>query len=215
MDGDSVATTEGSLADETYRTLLDDILAARLSGGAVVQERRLAMRLGVSRSPMRDALGRLEGQGLLVRNSKGVLTVRVITLKDYLNSLAMRLLIEPAAAAAACATIDPARVEALAAMLDAIDADPDPDPAVVWRFDDALHDGIGEASGNPFMAETITQMRRYTTIFERQRKLGRRKPGLADHRAILEALSARDAEGGRHAMAVHLERVREGVLSTY
>lgn len=207
--------TETSLADETYRALLEEILSAQLAGGVVIQERRLAARLGVSRSPMRDALGRLEGQGLLVRNGKSMLTVRVITLKDYLNSLTMRLLVEPTAAALACPEITEGKLAELAAMLQSIEDDPDPDPATIWRFDDALHQGLGEASGNPFMAETIVQMRRYTTIFERQRRLAQRKPGLEDHREILAALAARDAEAARQSMAQHLEKVRQRVLSTY
>lgn len=213
MDED--ATADRSLADETYCALLEDILSAQLAGGAVVQERRLAARLGVSRSPMRDALGRLEGQGLLVRNAKGVLTVRVITLADYLNSIAMRLLVEPSAAAQACASIATETVKELDRMLDEMAAQADPDPIFVWKFDDALHQGIAEASGNPFMAETILQMRRYTTIFERQRKLAQRKPGLVDHRGILRALLSRNADAARAAMTLHLERVRQNVLSTY
>jgi len=207
--------TEKSLADETYDTLLEEILSAQLAGGTVVQERRLAERLGVSRSPMRDALGRLEGQGLLVRNAKGVLIVRVITLADYLNSIAVRLLLEPAGAALAAESIPPETIAHLVELLEAIDADPDPEPTVVWAFDDALHDGIATASGNPFMAATIRQMRRYTTIFERQRKLAQRKPGLSDHQAILEALGARNAEAARVAMAAHLDQVRKNVLATY
>jgi DNA-binding GntR family transcriptional regulator len=207
--------TDKSLADGAYRALLEEILSVQLSGGTVVQERRLAIRLGVSRSPMRDALGRLEGQGLLVRNAKGVLTVRIITLGDYLNSVAMRLLIEPTAAALACGSIAGETVARLTRMLDDIEADPYPDPAFVWAFDDALHESIGDASGNPFMAQTIVQMRRYTTIFERQRKLAQRKPGLADHQDILTGLAAGDAEAAFKAMTLHLEHIRENVLSTY
>ncbi|MUO80899.1 FCD domain-containing protein [Agrobacterium vitis] len=208
-------TNDKSLADETYGILLEEILSAQLAGGAVIQERRLADRLHVSRSPMRDALGRLEGQGLLVRNKKGVLTVRVITLKDYLNSLAMRLLVEPSAAALASVHIVPATVHSLEEMLKAIENDPDPNQAFVWQFDDMLHQEIGEASGNQFMADTIVQMRRYTTIFERQRKLAQRKPGLEDHRAIILALGQRNADAAKAAMALHLERVRENVLASY
>lgn len=212
---DAGATADRSLADETYRALLEEILSARLTGGAVVQERRLAARLGVSRSPMRDALGRLEGQGLLVRNDKGVLTVRVITLGDYLNSIATRLLIEPSAAAQACGVIGEETVAELFEWLQAMEADPDPDPVSVWKFDDTLHQAIAEASGNPFLADIILQMRRYTTIFERQRKLDQRKPGLLDHQVILQALRDRDATASRSAMAQHLERVRQNVLATY
>ncbi|MBS7700283.1 MULTISPECIES: GntR family transcriptional regulator [unclassified Chelatococcus] len=212
---DDSAVMDKSLADETYDTLLAEILSAQLSGGTVVQERRLADRLGVSRSPMRDALGRLEGQGLLVRNAKGVLIVRVISLADYLNSMSIRVLLEPSAAAQACEKIAAEQVAQLATMLEAIDADPDPEPSFIWAFDDALHNGIATASGNPFMAETILQMRRYTTIFERQRKLAQRKPGLSDHQAIIHALDRRDADAARSAMALHLERVRKNVLATY
>lgn len=212
---DAKVTAESSLADETYQALLKEILSAQLAGGAVVQERRLAARLGVSRSPMRDALGRLEGQGLLVRNAKGVLTVRIVTLADYLNSVAMRMLVEPSAAAMACKGIAAETVTELVAMLDAMEADPDPDPDFVWAFDDALHQGIADASGNPFMADTVLQMRRYTTIFERQRKLAQRKPGLSDHKGIVQALLDRDADAARAAMVLHLDRVRQNVLSTY
>ncbi|MGO7199991.1 GntR family transcriptional regulator, partial [Rhizobium ruizarguesonis] len=85
MDDGLNEVGDSSLADETYRSLLADILSARLAGGSVVQQRRLATKHAVSRSPMRHALGRLEGEGLLVRNEKGVLSVRVISLKDYLD----------------------------------------------------------------------------------------------------------------------------------
>jgi DNA-binding GntR family transcriptional regulator len=206
---------EASLADETYRLLLADILSARLVGGSVVQQRRLASKHAVSRSPMRHALGRLEGEGLLVRNDKGVLCVRVITLKDYLDSLAMRMLLEPSAIALAAPHTDEEELASLSSMLDAIEAEADPDPELVWQFDDALHGSIAAASGNSFMAATIGEMRRYTTIFERQMAVVRAKPGVAEHRAILTALSAHDSDAARQAMTRHLEAVRQGVLTNY
>ncbi|SCW50558.1 DNA-binding transcriptional regulator, GntR family [Rhizobium mongolense subsp. loessense] len=204
-----------SLAEETYRLLLADILSARLAGGSVVQQRRLASQRAVSRSPMRHALSRLEGEGLLVRNEKGALCVRIITLKDYLDSLSMRMLLEPSAAAAAVANISAEELKALSVVLDGIEAEPDPDPELVWRFDDALHMSIASGSGNSFMAATIGEMRRYTTIFERQMPVVRAKPGVAEHRAILAALSERDPEAARQAMVRHLDAVRQGVLANY
>lgn len=60
-----------SLAEETYRLLLADILSARLAGGSVVQQRRLATKHAVSRSPMRHALGRLEGRGCWSATTRG------------------------------------------------------------------------------------------------------------------------------------------------
>ena len=206
---------EPSLADEAYQVLLKEILAAELAGGTVIQERRLAARLGVSRSPMRDALGRLEGQGLLVRSVKGSLTVRIITLQDYLNAIGVRALIEPNAVATACRSIRESMVERLYGKLQIITADPEPDPVFVADFDDALHEAITDASGNPFLAETIKQMRRYTTIFEYERKLDKRKPSLVDYRAIVSALQQGDEAAAHDAMVRHLENVRQAVLDTY
>jgi len=214
--GDDVSeAVEESLAQETYGLLLAEITSARLAGGSVIQQRRLASQYAVSRSPMRHALSRLEGEGLLVRDERGVLCVRVITLKDYLNSLTMRMLLEPTAAALAAPGADEEDVGRLLASLDVIEADPEPDPEEVWRFDDALHDFIADHSDNPFMSATIAEMRRYTTIFERQMALTRVKPGVAEHREIIMALASHDAERARKAMASHLEIVRQGVLSNY
>ncbi|WP_197728168.1 GntR family transcriptional regulator [Rhizobium leguminosarum] len=215
MDDGLNEVGDSSLADETYRSLLADILSARLAGGSVVQQRRLATKHAVSRSPMRHALGRLEGEGLLVRNEKGVLAVRVISLKDYLDSLTMRMLLEPTAAALASLHVSRRELDPLTRMLDEIEADPEPDPEVVWAFDDALHNYIASESRNPFMATTIAEMRRYTTIFERQLPVVRAKPGVREHRAILLALAANDAEAARRAMTDHLEVVRQGVLANY
>ena len=214
-DGLSETNDETSLADDTYRLLLADILSARLAGGSIVQQRRLASQHAVSRSPMRHALSRLEGEGLLVRNEKGVLCVRVISLKDYLDGLTMRMLIEPTAAALATPHVADVDVERLTSMLDAIDADPGPDPEIVWQFDDALHGCIADNSRNAFMKASICDMRRYTTIFERQMAVVRAKPGISEHRAIVAALAARDAEAARQAMSEHLDAVRQGVLTNY
>src|SRR5580658_8695093 len=89
----------GKLAEAAYQTVLAKILAHELPGGSVIQERKLAEAMGISRTPMRDALGRLEGEGLLVRLTDRLLAVRVITLQDYLHSLDVRAMIEPQAAA--------------------------------------------------------------------------------------------------------------------
>jgi len=204
-----------SLADEAYQRLLADILSARLIGGSVIQERRLADRLGVSRSPMRDALGRLEGQGLLTRNERGVLTVCVVSLPDYLNAMALRQLIEPEAVALACDHPWGEALASLDAMWRELADDPQPDLDFVWRFDDQLHETIARLSGNLFLWRTVRDMRRYTTIFERQTNMRRAKPGIDEHRAILDALREQDREKARSAMTFHLAHARESVLENY
>jgi DNA-binding GntR family transcriptional regulator len=211
----AVSQPNASLAEEVYHRLRDDVLTGRLRGGAVVQERRLAAQLGVSRSPLRDAIGRMEGQGLIVRNAGGVLTIRLVSLQDYLNCIALRILTEPTAAALASTRIGPESLARLDSDLEQIEISSEPSPAFVSAFDDNLHETIALDSGNPFLAKTISDMRRYTTIFERQLIPRRGAPGHTDHRAILAALIGRDPAKAGSAMTIHLHRVRDRVLANF
>jgi DNA-binding GntR family transcriptional regulator len=207
--------SEANLGQETYEALLSDILSARLTGGTPIQQRRLALKYNVSRSPMRTALSRLEGEGLLVRDESGSLFVRTVTLVDYLHSLDIRMLLEPPAAAKACNNADEPRLSHINNLFQSLTIDPSPDLEDVWAFDDALHNYIAEQSGNPFMVPFIRDLRRFTTIFERQLPVVRAKPGVREHKAILEALGSGEGEVARAAMSYHLEIVRIGVLKHY
>jgi DNA-binding GntR family transcriptional regulator len=204
---------DGKLADAAYRTVLEKILSHELPGGSVIQERKLAEAMGISRTPMRDALGRLEGEGLLVRLTDRLLSVRVITLQDYLHSLDVRMMIEPQAAGLAVRSLTPNDVAMLRSELGALEADEGPElEGRHWRFDDLLHELLAEKSGNPFLSKLIREMRRYTKIFERQTVPPRRKPGLDDHGRILDALATGRAEKARDAMSEHIRNVRKRAL---
>src|SRR5271170_4874407 len=117
------ANEQEKLANTAYRTVLNKILSHELPGGSVIQERKLAEAMGISRTPMRDALGRLEGLGLLVRLTDRLLAVRVITLQDYLHSLDVRAMIEPQAAALAARSLSAADISALRDELASLAAD--------------------------------------------------------------------------------------------
>lgn len=201
------------LAETAYRSLLEMILAHEMPGGSVIQERKLAQSMEISRTPMREALGRLEAEGLLVRLTDRLISVRVITLEDYLQSLDVRALIEPQAAYLAARNMTAAAAGHLQNELDALARhDGNGSDALHWRFDDLLHETIGQKSGNIFLAETITKMRRYTKIFERQTVPPRHKPGIEDHQRILSALASQRPEKARDVMAEHIRNVRRGAL---
>ena len=207
------ARDQEKLADTAYRTVLAKILSHELSGGAVIQERKLADALGISRTPMRDGIKRLEGEGLLVRLTERLLAVRVITLQDYVHTLDVRAMIEPQAAAAAIRSISRTELGALQKKMKALaDHTGEGLEELHWAFDDALHETIAEKSGNPFLARTIMEMRRYTTIFERQMIPTRVKPGIEDHVRILEAFASGRADKVRETMADHIKNVRKRVL---
>ena len=70
------------------------ILNGGLAGGEVVSERQIAARLGMSRTPVREAIRRLENEGTLDRQRTGALTVRPYSLEEFLHALAVRRLLE-------------------------------------------------------------------------------------------------------------------------
>lgn len=207
---------KGSLSEQAYRHILAAILSARLAAGTPIQERRLAAEIGLSRSPLRDAIGRLAGEGMLVRSNTGALIIRAISLSDYLQSLDMRVLVEPSAAALAARSIPQTDLDRLGASLSRLEAEDDPSREALAAFDDDLHATVASRSGNAFMMRMLTEMRRYTTLYESQ--TGRRPLRNADgpeHRDILAALATGTATEAADAMRRHLEGIRQRILQQF
>jgi len=204
--------SRNSLSQVSYDSVFQMILSRELTGGSVIQERKLADALGVSRTPMREALIRLEGEGWLVRLTDRLLSVKVVTLDEYVHALGVRLLLETDAVKRASNRIDPDQLRKLRALFEDLKTDPDPSNVKHWIFDDALHNSIADASGNPVMARIIRDLRSITHLFENQTVPQRLNPGMAEHEAILDALESGDPKRSAKSMTAHLEVVRSGVL---
>jgi DNA-binding GntR family transcriptional regulator len=203
---------KGGLSQVAYDFVLTMIVNRDLSGGTVIQERKLADSLGVSRTPMREALGRLEGEGWLVRLTDRLLSVKVVTLDEYLQALQVRRLLESEAIVTATPRMNKRRLEKLRADVQAMINHPNPTSDMHWKVDGELHGAIAEASGNAVMASVITNLRLITQLFEVQTVPRRITPGGAEHLAILDALIAGDPKMARKAMRFHLDRVKAGVM---
>ena len=203
---------KGGLAGTAYDFVLEMIVNRELPSGTVIQERKLAGSLGVSRTPMREALGRLEGEGWLVRLTDRLLSVKVVTLDEYLQALQVRRLLETRAVAMATPRIDKQVLERLRAEVRTLSNHKNPTYDMHWKVDGDLHGAIAEGCGNAIMATVIADLRRLTQQFEIQTIPRRIKPGCAEHLAILDALIAGDATKASKAMRVHLDCVRAGVM---
>ncbi len=210
--GDETAPASRSAAAQAYEALVDMLLSRRLEPDAVVQERRLAAELGVSRTPLREAMHRLEGEGLLGRRSDGALVVPRLDAEETLEVLSVRRLLEVEAAGGAAGRLPAVTLEGLRARLEALAASNDPASPERLALDLDLHRAIGEACGNRCLARMIADLRRRTQLFATRRTPERLEPICAEHLAILDALAAGDAAGARAAMAVHIDATREGIL---
>lgn len=200
-----------TMVDIAYESILSGIVTHRYAGGQVLQEARLAATLNLSRTPVREALGRLEGEGLLLRDGR-VLTVRSVTIKDYLEVLQLRRLLEGEAAMLAAGQV---AEEDLVRLRGAVEGLTDPravTPDEHWRLDDDIHLTIAQASGNEQLARLIVDLRRKTRLFNLKKIPSRFEPGRLEHLELLDALRDGDAPRAAVAMRTHIENVKKAIL---
>src|SRR6478735_1546155 len=203
-------------SDRAYRTLLDEIQSGRLAPGSVLGEVEQAARLGVSRTPLREALGRLAADGLVVQQSPRVTVVSDLDAGDILELFEVRRALEEAAARLAADRGDPRTFAELAEAFAAASLDgaaaTDDYYAVIERFDAAL-DG---AVRNDYLTAALRSVR---THLVRVRRLARDNPGrlaasVAEHGLIASAIAARDADLAAHATHVHLHNALHSILDS-
>lgn len=202
-----------SLSEVAYEQLLDMLLSGELVSGSVLQERRLAEALNISRTPVREALTQLESEGLVTRGAGRLMTVRRISVQAYIEILQVRKLLEGEAAAAAAGRVPKAKADAIRKAIRTLLAKGSPTPNEHWAVDDLLHSTIAEAAENRLMADIIRDLRRRTHIFNTRRIPGRLKPGAQEHLAILEAVVAGDAVKARTLMMNHIDNARIAILN--
>ena len=200
LTGSGAVDPAPSMADRAYDHVMEGLSDGTLRGGDLIQESRLAERLNLSRTPVRDALGRLEGEGLLVRAGRA-LAVRRVTVKEFLDMLQVRRLIEPEAAWQACGKIQPGILQHLRAQLVA-----EPLDATQARaLDETLHLTIVDALHNDYLAGLVRNLRRRTRLFEQTEFPSKTTSGRDEHLRLVDALLANLPNAAKQAMLAHLD----------
>jgi DNA-binding GntR family transcriptional regulator len=183
------------------RDLLEEaILGGELKPGERLRAEALAQRFGTSRTPIREALLQLEGQGLVeVEPNRGAV-VRAFDRDDVLDLYEVRALLEPAAAARAARRIGEEDV----ARLDALCADASVDEQIVNN--EAFHRIILEAAGSPRLEVAMRAAsgipRAFRSVFWRDER--QRAESMMCHRRLVSALGARDAQLAEATMRMHI-----------
>jgi len=200
--------------ERAYHTLLGEIQSGALPAGTVLGEVEQAARLGVSRTPLREALGRLAADGLVAQVSPRVTVVTEIDADDIRALFDLRRALEESAARLAAGRGDAAVFAALAAEFAGIDPAGDPDAyyALIGRFDAA----VDAAVANDYLTHALKNVR---THLVRVRRLARDKPGrlatsAGEHRVIAAAIAVGDADLAAHATHVHLHNALTGILES-
>ena len=196
---------EAPHGQSAYRRLLEEIRQGALLPGARLREIELAARLGISRTPVREAIRQLESDGLVVHLPRQGATVRTLDYPEIMELYEMRTVLEGTAAqlaARSASDVELAELRALNADLSRAGHGRD-----AYELNRQFHLTLLDAAKNRFLVKAASAIQKTllilgpTTLIEPQRA----KQAVAEHSALLDALEARDGARAQAVMRAHME----------
>ncbi len=199
-----------------YDAIKEDILRGRLQPGDPIPHDRLLKRLGVSRTPLREALLRLEREGFIEIHPRMGTFVAQLNLLEIRDMYEVRRELEGLAARHAAAHADPQRLEELERRLEALDTGHGADLAALSDAGHALHDLILEYCDNRVLARMIVSLQEHFRRF-RVFSLGISEKVLSSHQehmAILRALKRGDGSEAQRLIHLHFDHAAEYLVQS-
>jgi len=204
----------GYRVEEAYRHLKTRIMSADLPPGASLNELEIAATLGTSRTPVREAIRKLEQEGLVMRYPNRGAIVTKLSMTDVLEIWQLREILEPAACRLAAHRIDRdalARIER--DFVDLVEQETGPEAYEAFlRADMGLHGLIVDATGNATLRQVLEMLNARIVQARVVTSPTRFRHAVAEHLAIIAALQARDAQEAMEAMRRHLESARQNLV---
>lgn len=204
------------LRDVVFNTLRQAILTGELKPGERLMEIHLANKLGVSRTPIREAIRKLELEGLVTMIPRRGAEVAQITEKSMNDVLEVRRALDALCAELACERITEEETEQLHRACEAFEvAVKTRDLKKIARADVQLHDIIVQATGNQRLVQLINnlseQMYRYR--FEYIKDASQHQRLIEEHRIIYESIVKKDRETASQAARVHIDNQKKAIIA--
>lgn len=205
------------LREFAYERLKDAIRHANLEPGETLSENRISKVLGISRTPVREALQMLSQEGLVEIIPGRAVRVASRSFRDVLDVLRIRLLLEPELVRLAAESITPEQVETMRRCLATMETAVAEENRSAWsRADTVWHETLSDACPNHLLGELVLQMRnrihRYTSI-DHQLKIEQLRTGTSEHKEVVDAIVAGEGEVAEQAMRDHLENLRDNLFN--
>ncbi|HOV79140.1 MAG TPA: GntR family transcriptional regulator [Bacillota bacterium] len=203
------------LREMVFESLREAIILGRLKPGERLMEIQLAEEMGVSRTPVREAIRKLELEGFVVMVPRKGAYVAGISLKDIVDVFEVRAALEGLAAGLAAERITDGELEQLERSLIQVNVSSPGDINVIAEGDSSFHNLIYLASRNQRLVQIITHLQeqiqrfRMTTLSQP----GRTKIALDEHKKIVEAISERDIELAQTLAREHIENAEQILLN--
>jgi DNA-binding GntR family transcriptional regulator len=186
-----------TLRERVYRHLRSEIVTNQIAPGSVLQEVPLAESLGVSRGPIREALGALAAEGLVTITPRRGAVVTALAKRDFLEAYQVREVLEALAARLAVPVIGPHELEAMGEAIEAMEsAASGQDLMAFFDANAAFHGALIDASGNRKLIEIHRRLISQMGPYRRPSALlrGNLERSIAEHREILAAARSGDAD---------------------
>ena len=204
-----------SIADQVFEQLERDILTGKYPQGEVLSEMRLSSELGVSRTPIREAIRRLEQEHILEDTSRGLVVVG-ISRQDMLDIYEIRHQLEGMAARRAAASITDDVLSEMKEVLDLqrfyIESEKEPgeNSDQVKNLDSRFHELLYNSCGSRPYADTLISLHKKIIKYRKASVThhSRAVHALEEHTAIYEALAAHDGDRAAEASLRHVENAR-------
>jgi DNA-binding GntR family transcriptional regulator len=196
-----------SLKTKAYTAIKEAILSLRLEPGTSLVESDLAQQLGMSKTPVRDALQELEREGFVTRLSFKGTYVTGVTLRDVAEVFQLRAVLEGLAARLAAPLLSTEELDDIAAQFCLAEAAlQEGNLTLCSERGQCLHDAIIGKADNPRLTLIIHNLDDHVIRFRAvsNRIAGRLHKSVVEHRRVLQALHRRDAAAAEQAMRDHL-----------
>ncbi|MEM3269977.1 MAG: GntR family transcriptional regulator, partial [Saccharolobus sp.] len=197
-----------SLSQLAYESILNYIVTGKYKPGSTLKEEELASILKISRTPIREALVRLEKEGVIIKNGKSY-TVVPLSENDILQLYEVRIALESEAAKLAALRANEDDIYNILKIFSNIKNETSSDPIILANLNGNLHRAIAEASHNKYLIEILDNIRiklkivRVTLFISFQR----RDEELKEHQDVIIAIKDRDPERAYNMMKRHEENV--------
>lgn len=203
-----------SIADQVFEKLEHDILSGVYERDEILTEIKLSEQLGVSRTPIREAMRRLEAEHIIESTSKGARVIG-INREDIADICEIRLRLEGLAARWAA---ERAGAEGIQALLEIVDLQEfytqKEDPESIKNADSRFHQTIYALCGSTSMRDTLEPLHRKLLKYRRVSvsTQSRAKKSLEEHRAIFDAIAAHDGDSAERLTIRHVQNARDSIL---
>jgi DNA-binding GntR family transcriptional regulator len=197
-----------TLKKQVYEYLREEIITGGIAPGERLIEEKIAKKIEVSRSPIREAIRLLEKDGLVTVNKGGGVTVFNPDIRHFQYLYECRVELEPAAAYYAAKRITKGQIDTLRKhLLSSQEMGKKYELKKIYDMNVKFHEGIIEASGNPFLIKTISHLRGINSMYRiaiLKRKALRVELAIEEHLKIFESIVNGYAEDARRYMRDHI-----------